>query len=166
MAFVSDAADWLDEMKELHFPLAERIVDVYHAKEYVWNVANAFYQKGTLEAKQWAGVKVKQLCAADQTALQRSLAHMKPRTEEQKRTLEAARRYFKNHGRKMDYPRYEAKGLHIGSGVVEAACKHVVQARFKRSGMRWSRQGAERLLQLRVARLNQQWDQVVESQKN
>lgn len=166
MAFVSDAAEWLDGIQEHHFPLAERIVDVFHAEEYLWDVANAFYQKGSAQAKQWAKAKVQQLLEADQGSLQKSLAHMKPKSPEQKQALEDARRYFKNHGHKMDYPRYEQRGLHIGSGIAEAACKHVIQSRFKRSGMRWSRQGAENLLQLRVACLNQQWDQVLERQKN
>jgi hypothetical protein len=166
MAYVGDAAEWLDGIQEQHFPLAERIVDVFHAKEYLWDVANAFYQKGTAQAKEWAESKVEQLMKADQEGLQRSLAHMKAKNPEQKETLANARRYFKNHGHKMDYPRYEDKGLHIGSGIAEAACKHVVQSRFKRSGMRWSRQGAEKLLQLRVAYLNHQWRQVVECQKN
>ena len=166
MAYVSDAAEWLDGIQKMQFPLAERIVDVFHAEEYLWDVANAFYQKGTAEARQWAESKVQQLREADQKGLQRSLAHMKPKNSEQKQALENARRYFKNHGHKMNYPRYIEKGLHIGSGIAEAACKHVIQSRFKRSGMRWSRQGAENLLQLRVACLNNQWQQVVESQKN
>lgn len=166
MAYVSDAAEWLDGIQQMQFPLAERIVDVFHAEEYLWDVANAFYEKGTAEAKQWAENKVQQLREADQKGLQKSLAHMKPKNPEQKQALEDARRYFKNHGHKMDYPRYIEKGLHIGSGIAEAACKHVIQSRFKRSGMRWSRQGAEKLLQLRVAYLNNQWPQVVECQKN
>lgn len=166
MAYVSDAAEWLDGIQQMQFPLVERIVDVFHAEEYLWDVANAFYQKGTAEARQWAENKVQQLREADQKGLQKSLAHMRPKNPEQKQALEDARRYFKNHGHKMDYPRYIKKGLHIGSGIAEAACKHVIQSRFKRSGMRWSRQGAEKLLQLRVAYLNGQWQQVVESQKN
>lgn len=166
MAYVSDAAEWLDGIQQVQFPLAERIVDVFHAEEYLWDVANAFYEKGTAEAREWAENKVQQLREADQKGLQRSLAHMKPKSVEQKQALENARRYFKNHGHKMNYPRSIEKGLHIGSGIAEAACKHVIQSRFKRSGMRWSRQGAEQLLQLRVAYLNNQWQQVVECQKN
>lgn len=166
IAFVSDAAEWLDGIQQMQFPLAERIVDVFHAEEYLWDVANAFYQKGTAQAREWAESKVKQLREADQKGLQKSLAHMKPKNPEQKQALEDARRYFKNHGHKMDYPRYIEKGLHIGSGIAEAACKHIIQSRFKRSGMRWSRPGAEKLLQLRVAYLNNQWQQVVECQRN
>lgn len=166
MAFVSDAAEWLDGIQQMQFPLAERIVDVFHAEEYIWNVGKAFYQEGTLKTKEWAEAKVEQLRQANQRGLRKSLAQMKPKTEEQRQSLENARRYFRNHGQKMDYPRYEEKGFHIGSGIAEAACKHVIQSRFKRSGMRWSRQGAGNLLPLRLASLNQQWNHVLERQKN
>jgi hypothetical protein len=79
MAYVSDAAEWLDGIQQMQFPLAERIVDVFHAEEYLWDVANAFYQKGTVQARQWAEGKVQQLREADQKGLQKSLAHMKPK---------------------------------------------------------------------------------------
>lgn len=166
MGFVSDAAEWLDGVQQMQFPLAERIVDVFHAEEYLWDVSKAFYQEGTSKTKQWAESKVEQLRQADQRGLQKSLAQMKPKTPEQKKALEDAQRYFRNHGHKMNYPRYLDMGFHIGSGIAEAACKHVIQSRFKRSGARWSRPGAEKLLQLRVAYLNNQWGQVVERQKN
>ena len=166
MTYIGDAAEWLDKIQEDQFPLAQRIVDVFHAEKYLWDVANAFYQKATARAKEWAEGKIQQLRQADQKGLQKSLAHMKSKNLEQNKALEAARRYFENHGHQMDYPRYIREGLHIGSGIVEAACKHVVQSRFKRSGMHWSRQGAENLLQLRVAYLNNQWQQLLECQKN
>ena len=53
--------------------------------------------------------------------------------------------------------RYQApwhSGLAVGSGSVEGACKHVVQARFKRAGMRWTTRGFLPVLELRLARLN------------
>ena len=51
----------------------------------------------------------------------------------------------------MDYPRYEALGLPIGSGEVESACKTLVQKRCKQSGMRWSGGGLQALLRVRCA---------------
>ena len=59
--------------------------------------------------------------------------------------------YLNNNRTRMDYPRYEAMGLPIGSGEVEAQCKTLVQARCKQAGMRWSRSGAEQLLRVRCA---------------
>ena len=166
MAFISDAARWLDELQGLAFPLAERIVDFWHVTEYLWEVANTFYQEGTRKAKQWAQEKVQKLREGQARLIQASLSQMKPKTRKQREVLEAAQTYFENHAHQMDYPRYEAMGLHIGSGIAEAACKFVIQTRFKRSGMRWSRQGAENLLRLRLAYVNHQWGRFLETMKN
>jgi hypothetical protein len=66
--------------------------------------------------------------------------------------------YFDDNRSRMDYPRYRAENLPIGSGVIESSCKHVVGDRLKRSGMRWDEEGAEDLLALRCLDLNQRWD--------
>jgi hypothetical protein len=47
-----------------------------------------------------------------------------------------------------------AKGMHLGSGIAEAACKTVVSTRAKRSGMRWTPQGLDAILALRTTVLN------------
>ncbi|MDH7496469.1 MAG: hypothetical protein QHH76_11015, partial [Bacillota bacterium] len=60
---------------------------------------------------------------------------------------------------RMRYDEYRAKSYHIGSGVVESACKHVVQMRHKRSGMRWSAPGAQEVMNLRVFLINGRWDE-------
>ena len=59
--------------------------------------------------------------------------------------------YLRNNRDRMDYPAYEAQGLPIGSGEVEAQCKTLVQQRCKQSGMRWHREGVESLLRVRCA---------------
>ena len=166
MTFISDAARWLDELQGLLFPMAERIVDFWHVTEYLWDVANAFYREGSTKAKQWAEEKIGKLRQGQVKLIQASLSQMKPRTKKQREVLKAAQTYFQNHAHQMDYPRYEAMGLHIGSGIAEAACKFVIQTRFKRCGMRWSRSGAENLLRLRLAYLNHQWDGLLETMKN
>lgn len=166
MGFISDAAKWLDEMQEWHFPLATRIVDQWHAREYVWDVANEFYGSGSRKAKEWGEEKIEQLKAGNQDSLQRAFSQMKSKTKKQREVLEDTQRYFRNHGGKMDYPRYTEMGFHIGSGVAEGACKHVIQSRFKRAGMRWSRPGAEHLLALRNLLVNRQWELIAGYQRN
>jgi hypothetical protein len=158
MGFVSDAATWLGELQQLLFPLATRSIDFWHVTEYLWAVANSFYREGTATAKAWAEAHVKALREGQAKGIEASLARMRPKTRHQREALAKARTYLEHHSQAMDYPRYEREGYHIGSGIAEAACKHVVQSRFKRSGMRWSRPGAENLLRLRLAYLNHQWD--------
>ena len=67
-------------------------------------------------------------------------------------------RYFAHNRKRMDYAAYRLRGLPIGSGVVEAACKTVVGQRFKRPGMRWSIPGGQAILNLRVATLSERWE--------
>ena len=66
--------------------------------------------------------------------------------------------YFRNNRDKMDYARYHASGLIISSGPVEAAAKTIVGHRLKRSGMRWTRQGGQQILNLRVHVQSKRWD--------
>jgi len=166
MAFIGDGASWLNEIQKEHFPLATRIVDVWHASEYLWGVANEFYGQGSPKARVWAASRVQQLQDADQAGLSRILCHLAPKTSEQAEVLNNTRRYFRNHGHQMDYPRYLARGWHIGSGIAEGGCKYVIETRFKRAGMRWSRTGASHLLRLRLAYLNGAWSQVAQCQQN
>jgi len=62
--------------------------------------------------------------------------------------------YLENNRARMDYLRYRANGWFIGSGVVEAGCKHVIGQRLKQSGMFWTEAGATAVLHLRCALLS------------
>lgn len=166
MGFVSDGASWLGEMRAMYFPKSTEILDFYHVCEYVWEVARSFYGEDTPKTKQWADAKVEQLRKGDRRKIEQSLSQMRPRIKKQRECLQGTQRYFTNHGHKMDYPRYEKMGFHIGSGIAEAACKHVIQSRLKRTGMRWSKEGAENILHLRVLYLNRQWEQLEKFQMN
>ncbi len=66
--------------------------------------------------------------------------------------------YLTNQDHRLAYDLFRARDLDIGSGQVEAACKYVVAARMKRSGMRWSPAGAQAVLSLRCVWLNEEWD--------
>ena len=69
-----------------------------------------------------------------------------------------AYRYLRNRLGHLDYVDYRRRGLPIGSGVTEAACKIVFTQRFKQSGMAWSQQGGQTILELRLLRLSNVWD--------
>ena len=59
----------------------------------------------------------------------------------------------------MKYDEYRAQGLFIGSGVIEAACKHVIGQRLKQSGMFWSERGANAIIALRCAILSNRFEE-------
>lgn len=66
--------------------------------------------------------------------------------------------YFDKHRHHVQYRQFKKQGLPIGSGMVESACKWLIQQRFKGVGMRWSEPGLNHLLALRVAWINQRFD--------
>jgi len=66
--------------------------------------------------------------------------------------------YYERNAPYMRYDAYLADGWPIGTGVVEGACRHLVKDRLELAGMRWTRLGAQALLDLRAVRLNDDWD--------
>ena len=59
----------------------------------------------------------------------------------------------------MNYRECRRVGLPIGSGVTEAACKTIVNYRFKQSGMRWHCATGQHVLDLRVILKSGVWGQ-------
>ncbi|SDE04185.1 hypothetical protein SAMN04487894_1231, partial [Niabella drilacis] len=85
-----------------------------------------------------------------------------------KKTQEAQKLidYYESNKTRMNYPLYKTIGAGlIGSGAIESAHRTVVQKRLKQSGQRWSRNGAQNMLYLRVTKKNQQWSKIVELTK-
>ena len=90
-------------------------------------------------------------CAAGVISELKDLHASARHTEKQNHDIQGAINYFTTNQDRMKYPLYRAHGLPIGSGVVESACKNVVAARMKQSGMMWSLDGAKDMLQLRAS---------------
>lgn len=156
---VADGAPWIWNQAAEHFPQATQILDFYHASERLHSVGRTVYGDGTKAARAWADRNVTRLSAGDWKGLLCSLKALRPRTAEGRDAVRLALGYFATNRQRMDYPAYRARGLHIGSGVVEAACKAVVATRCKRAGMRWSQPGAQAVLTLRTLLLNERWDE-------
>lgn len=152
VAFVADGSHWLWALAARHFQRATQIVDFWHVCEKVCGGAKVFFGEGTEEARRWSEQVCSHLRAGEvQVALQQVEA-LNPRSSPARREAKHALvTYLTNNRERMDYPRYEALGLPIGSGEVEAQCKSLVQARCKQAGMRWHTEGIEPLLRVRCA---------------
>ena len=154
---------WRAAGKHRVFDDFTRILDFYHATEHLSKAAEHLFGKGTDAAKRWYQSwrhKLKHNPGAVD-GLIRSLRHY--RRQRAKRSLryrEATRelKYFGNNRDKMDYAAYRARGLIIGSGPIEAAAKTIVGHRLKRSGMRWTREGGQQILNLRVPVQSKRFD--------
>ncbi len=80
-----------------------------------------------------------------------------------RKAFQTAYDYLRNRTKHMQYADFRAQRLPIGSGVTEAACKTVFTQRLKLSGMRWSRDGAQVIANLRVTLLSGVWDPVYQA---
>lgn len=159
---LSDGGSGMEEFLRRMFPLAQIILDFWHAKEYLVELAKALFGEQSDDGKQWLDERCHQLKHEGGTAVLASLEQIDVtgRTESVRETYRQKTNYFRNHQHKMNYPHYLAQGWQIGSGPVESACKTVVNNRLAGSGMRWGSPGSDALCHLRALYLNQrnQWE--------
>jgi hypothetical protein len=155
---LGDGAPWIWNLADFHFPQAVQIVDFYHALERLGEVARNLWPEDASEAKAWLAQCKTALHNGAVASVLRSLKRLSPRRKDLREMIRKAISYFHENRPRMRYNHFRAKGYFIGSGIVEAGCKHVVAKRFKQSGMRWSREGFLKLLHLRLCILNGDWD--------
>lgn len=153
-AFIADGAHWLWKLADDYFPSAVQVLDWYHLAEHVHKAASAVFGEGSAGAKAWAGEREAELwegrVGAALAAAEVETGRV--RSPAKRAALAELRTYLENNRGRVDYPRYRALGLPVGSGQVEAQCKTLVGARCKLAGMRnWTYAGAEGVLRLRAA---------------
>jgi hypothetical protein len=145
--------------------LRELLVDYYHACQYVTKMAEALFGKNTKEALAWSA-KMRRWLRDKKHGVFRVLHSAAAHAwrvewlEEEKEAYEAAYQYLASRMQFMDYSRYRRCGMAIGSGITEAACKTLFTQRFKQSGMKWSWEGGQRVVELRTIWLSGLWDEV------
>ena len=150
---IGDGAPWIWNIADEMFPDAVQIVDLFHAKQHLWDVAKAIYGPGTDMAGRWAKRRRDELDDGRIGAVVRALRRHAGR-DEARRCID----YVQRNRHRMRYPAFRAMGLCVGSGVVEAGCKHVVGTRCKRPGMHWSVAGVNAIAALRCAVLSNRFD--------
>jgi ribosomal protein L34E len=128
--------------------------DLMHASEHVWQVAGVFFGEGSLDTHAWVGHVLQALLEQGPSPLMDALGKLRPHSARQKRELQNAKDYFTMNRDRMRYPEFLAQHLPIGSGVVEATCRSLVCQRTKDAGMRWTRAGAQAVLNLRCLHLS------------
>lgn len=155
---LGDGAVWIWELATEHFPGAIQIVDLYHAREHVWNVGKALYEGHDKRMKRWVSARLDELDRGDIPKLVKAFGRVAPQSEKAAEILRKETEYFRKNRNRMRYDSFRAQGLFVGSGVVEAACKSVIGKRLKQSGMRWSVKGANAIIALRRCLLSNQWE--------
>jgi hypothetical protein len=138
------------------------VLDIVHVLEYLWRAAYAFHHDGTPEAEAWVEHQLVKLLggrsAGEIAKSMRLLATRHGLDATATRPVEKAAAYLVQHTRLLHYDRALADGLPIATGVIEGACRYLVQDRMGRTGARWSLIGAEAILRLRALRTSGDFD--------
>lgn len=164
VAVICDGRDsiWNAAEKRSEFDGAVFILDFYHASETLSGVADAIFGQGTDEARRWHERRRDRLIL-DEDAVANLLRTLRrheralPSGSDGRDVVRRAVQHFKKNRRRMRYAQFIAMGLPIGSGHVESAAKNIVQARLKRSGMRWSVTGGQHVLNIRTRVKDGRW---------
>jgi len=161
VAAVTDGAEWEQGFIDFHcasVPQVVKILDFPHAGERVNQVGQAVLGEGSEPAKAWLGERLHQLKHEGPSALLSELAELK----NQKPNLEVLQKnhaYLEKREEHMQYPRYRAQGLPIGSGAMESGNKVVVEARLKGAGMHWAIPHVNPMLALRNIFCSERWQE-------
>jgi hypothetical protein len=155
---IGDGAIWIWNLADQHFPGAIQIVDLYHARQHLWDLSTKLFPNDDKGRKRWIARCLGRLDRGKIEALVKILRDSQPGTEELAKTIANEAEYFERNAERMRYPAFRAQGLFVGSGVVEAGCKIVIGARLKRSGMFWSVRGANAIIALRCCRLTRRFE--------
>ena len=155
----------MERYVEDFFPKAIHSIDVFHVVEYLWKAGSCLYKEGSEELAEWVEVQKELLYGGlaievveeidNRLAL---LPKKGPGMKSRRERLETVRDYLNKRCDKMDYKTLSEQDLEISSGAVEGAVNYVIAKRFDSSGMRWIKERAEALLQLRCIEVNGDWD--------
>ncbi len=142
---------------DLHAQFDGIILDIIHVSEYVWDAGTAVMGEKSPSRADWVRRVLEDLLDSKTEKVIKDLELIRDKaklSKNKKKQVQKAITYFSNHKHKMDYKTYLEKGYPVSSALVESACGHLVKERMEQSGMRWSSQGAQNIMDLRAVKLN------------
>jgi hypothetical protein len=160
---LADGAVWVWHLAEQHFPGAIQIVDLFHARQHLWELSAKLFPNDERERKRWTVRAIDRLDRGKIEGLVKILRKLHPANAERIKMVINEANYFERNAERRRYPAFRAQGLFVGSGVVEAGCKTVIGSRLKRSGMFWTVRGANAIIALRCCYLNSRFEDYWES---
>lgn len=140
---------------------AVEVVDIFHVMEKMWMAAHCFHKLGSSEAAVFVERRLRMLLEGKVVSVISGLRQMATKRQLKgrgKKIIGQVTNYFQYNKSRMQYGEYLEKGYPIGSGVAEGACRHLVKDRLNRTGMRWTIEGAQAMLDLRAFYLNNEWE--------
>lgn len=151
---LGDGALWIWNIADEHFPGAIQIVDLYHARQHLWELAAKVHPADEKQRKTWASRLEKKLDAGKVETVVKNLRAVSTPSLALAELIENEAVFFERNAERMRYARFRAQKLFVGSGVIEAGCKTVIGRRLKMSGMFWTVRGANSIIALRCNRIS------------
>ena len=162
---IGDGAEWIWNNADQHFPGAIQIVDFCHTREHLWTVAHLIHPGDVARQKQWMMRHQPKLDEGKIEKLVRFLRTIDPSNPALAKAIRVEAAYFERNADRMRYPEFRRQHLFVGSGVIEAACKTVIGARLKQSGMFWTVDNANAIIALRCCQLNNRMENYWENRR-
>jgi hypothetical protein len=155
---IGDGAAWIWTMAEKLYPHATHIVDIYHAREHLTDLADhlAFI---TPDPAQWLEERSAELDAGNIKAIT-AAARQYPLAGIKAEELNKKLGYFERNAHRMRYAHFRKLGMFTGSGAIEGGIKAIVVQRAKQSGMHWTTSGAASIIALRTQHASGRWDEL------
>jgi hypothetical protein len=144
-----------------YFPAAFFVLDIFHVLEHLGKAALCFYDEGSPQAREFVTERLRMLLQGKAGRMIGGLKQMLSKHElsgAKKHCLEQVIGYLERNRKTMRYEICLTKGYPIGSGVIEGACRNLINDRLELTGMSWTLQGAESVTRLRAVHINKDWD--------
>ena len=159
LTILGDGAAWIWNTIAAQFPEATCIVDLFHAREHLHDLARQLEFMLGDHKDAWLAARLEDLDYGDIDGICKA-ARLYPLAGIKKDELDTALGYFENNAPRMRYHWFRSRGLFVGSGMVESGCKAVIGQRLKLSGMRWSLAGADAIITLRCQQASRPQDRI------
>ena len=166
LVVMGDGAEWIWNLADQHFPGAVQIVDLYHARQHLWDLVRRLHPNDEVKQKAW--MKVHQQRLLDQGKIEKLVGALRSTVSTNPELVDRIRieaDYFERNAERMRYPQFRRQHLFVGSGVIEAGCKTVIGSRLKQSGMFWTVRGANAIIALRCCHLNGRFEDYWEARR-
>ena len=149
------------------------LIDCIHVSGYIGKAASAPHPDDPVLARQWADGQLLRVLHGRAKAVAATLASVAARTRANPRKrdldltdVDRAVTYLDNNRQHMKYDKALGKGWPIATGMIEGACRFVIEDRFGITGARWSPDGAEDILKIRAIVVNGDLDDYMRYYKN
>ncbi|MGH3193170.1 MAG: ISKra4 family transposase [Streptosporangiaceae bacterium] len=165
VTILGDGAAWIWNIASSKFPEATQIVDLFHAREHLHDLARSLEFMLGDQKDSWLAARMEDLEYGDIDGICKA-ARVYPLAGVKKDEMDTALGYFEHNAPRMRYKWFRQCGLFVGSGVVEAGCKSVIGQRLKQSGMHWSTGGADAITTLRCLEASSEWEAICRKPHN